>query len=501
MSDKKTFDIKIDKIISSCYEEINLVNKEKYNQYYTPISVSNYMSSMFNVKSKITNILDPGCGLGILTIGIVKRLLKKGKVKEINVEMYEIDTLVIPIIDKNMKELKEICNEKKVKLNYIIKNEDFIFSAKNLLLQEDYELYDYVIMNPPYNKMSNDSEHKQELMDIEMDVSNYYTAFVLLSCKLLKNKGELVAITPRSFCNGKYHSKFRNEFLNMMYFDRIHLFESRRDVFNKDDILQETMIYHCIKGKAKKDSTVKISHSNDSVFDNLISTNIPLKELICGDDKIIRLSRGGDDDTIIRNMMKVRCTLEEIGIEVSTGPVVDFREDPELLHRDYINGLQILLFPEHIQNRQINWPKIDGLKKFNYISISKDNEKKLRPNSNYVLVKRMTSKEEDKRIVAALYNGEMYEFDLVGFDNKVNYFHINKQGIDIDIAKGLTIYLNSTLVDSYFRTFSGNTQVNVSDLKMIRYPDIDQLRLLGAKYEDILHSQYIIDNLINDIIL
>lgn len=501
MSKKKVFEIEIDNLIKSCYENIHLINKEKYNQYYTPITIADYMASMFNNRLESINILDPGCGLGILTMAVVKYLLKSSKTKKICVSMYEIDEIVIPHLQNNMEELKNICTKNKVELVYTIKNEDFIFSSTSLLKENNHNDYDYVVMNPPYNKMSNDSEHKKALKSIGIDISNYYSAFVQLSCEMLKNKGQLVAITPRSFCNGKYFDKFRDLFLKKMYFKKIHLFESRKDVFDNEDILQESMIYYCIKDKAKKNTMVKVCHSYNSKLDNTISTNILLRDIIVGDNKVIRLSKGKKEDEIIKCMMRVRCSLQDIGLNVSTGPVVDFRENQNVLHENYIDGDQVILFPEHINNRAINWPIIEGLKKFNYISINQNNINRLRINGNYVVIKRMTSKEEKRRIVSALYVGKFYDFDLVGFDNKLNYFHINKQGIDIDIAKGLNIYLNSTLVDSYFRTFSGNTQVNVSDLKMIRYPDTEQLRLLGTMYENELPSQETIDKLVKDVIL
>jgi adenine-specific DNA-methyltransferase len=41
------------------------------------------------------------------------------------------------------------------------------------------------------------------------------------------------------------------------------------------------------------------------------------------------------------------------------------------------------------------------------------------------------------------------------------------------------VFLNSTALDEYFRTFNGHTQVNATDLKQIKYPSRDVLMALG----------------------
>jgi adenine-specific DNA-methyltransferase len=40
--------------------------------------------------------------------------------------------------------------------------------------------------------------------------------------------------------------------------------------------------------------------------------------------------------------------------------------------------------------------------------------------------------------------------------------------------------LNSTIIDRHFRTFSGHTQVNATDLRSMRYPTPRQLCSLGS---------------------
>jgi 16S rRNA C967 or C1407 C5-methylase (RsmB/RsmF family) len=75
------------------------------------------------------------------------------------------------------------------------------------------------------------------------------------------------------------------------------------------------------------------------------------------------------------------------------------------------------------------------------------------PNGYYVLVKRFTAKEEKKRLVAALYNPIDFSGASIAFENHLNYFHCNGKGLDPALARGLAAYLNSTLVDAFFRLF------------------------------------------------
>ena len=122
----------------------------------------------------------------------------------------------------------------------------------------------------------------------------------------------------------------------------------------------------------------------------------------------------------------------------------------------------------------------------------------LMPNGCYVLVKRFSAKEERRRVVAYLVSPEYLASEHIGFENHWNVFHIGKQGLAEDIAKGLTCFLNSTVLDSHFRVFSGHTQVNATDLRNMKYPDAEQLKKLGASYRYGM-DQDALDKLLTDL--
>jgi adenine-specific DNA-methyltransferase len=119
------------------------------------------------------------------------------------------------------------------------------------------------------------------------------------------------------------------------------------------------------------------------------------------------------------------------------------------------------------------------------------------PPGAYVLVKRFSAKEEKRRLCAAVCHPDCLPPSDLGFENHLNYYHQDGRGMPPLLAKGLAAYLNSTLVDSYFRQFSGNTQVNASDLRAIPYPDHGTLIRIGEVLGPTMPSQDELDRLVS----
>ena len=165
----------------------------------------------------------------------------------------------------------------------------------------------------------------------------------------------------------------------------------------------------------------------------------------------------------------------------------DLRAQPE-------KGTVPLLYASHFRGGALEWPK--ETKKPNAIAVTAESRKWLYPNEGcFVVTKRFTSKEEKRRVVASIYASDL-PGELVGFENHLNVFHAGRAGFSRSLAKGLGVYLNSSLVDRYFRQFSGHTQVNATDLRSLRYPDREALERIGKKTRKTELSQQEIDALI-----
>jgi adenine-specific DNA-methyltransferase len=159
-----------------------------------------------------------------------------------------------------------------------------------------------------------------------------------------------------------------------------------------------------------------------------------------------------------------------------------------------------LLYPCHFSKQLLEWPK--DSKKPNAIIFNSKTKKWLYPNGFYTVVRRFSSKEEKRRIVASVVDPHVFgNAEMLGFENHLNVFHSAKEGLPESLAKGLAIFLNTRAVDDNFRCFSGHTQVNATDLKLMKYPSRVALIALGTwamKHNEL--SQEMIDKQMETII-
>ncbi|NQX63748.1 Eco57I restriction-modification methylase domain-containing protein [Paenibacillus qinlingensis] len=468
--------------------------KSELGQFFTNTNVASFMANLFDSNEPHIKLLDPGAGIGILTAAYIERLCKK-KRKPISIEVVavEIDESILPYLTDTLEFCSNLCQKAGITFSSQIVNRDFLEFGVESIGNPGTANFNVVIMNPPYKKISTDSISRNLLRQIGVETTNLYTGFVAVAKRLMVNFGQLVAITPRSFCNGTYYIKFRSDFLSDMSFKKIHLFESRKEAFSEDDVLQENIIY--LAEKNKKYRKVSITSSVSSMIPS-VSYKLDTDRLVHPDDGelFIRLAKDQAEVELKTALEGVSSSLEQLNIKVSTGRVVDFRTKENLKFEVTEDSIP-LIYPLHFLDGFVRWPVVTA-KKANGIVLNKETEKLLLPRGNYVLVRRFSSKEEPKRINSAIYDGTDFKATFVGFENHVNYFHINNMGIPIELAKGLSLYLSSTVVDRYFRQFNGLTQVNVSDLKSLPYPTHDELLEMGKQFGEIFPNQTQVDLII-----
>ncbi len=474
--------------------------QEELGQFLTAPPLADFMAAMFGSLPRTVRLLDAGAGAGSLTTAFVSRVCAGNEgVRSIEATLYELDPAILDALSAAMRECQRRCMDAGIRFTFTIHHADFIQEMSARLADDLFgttpPAFDAAIANPPYRKINADSAERRALRSVGVETSNLYTGFIALIQRLLVPGGQLVGITPRSFCNGPYFRPFREDFLNHLELRRLHVFESRQAAFRNDSVLQENIVFHAVKGRNQPVEIV-ISHSSGEHGGNITETTFPFAEIVHPHDaeKFIHIPSTASHATAKATMDGLGSSLASLGVTVSTGRVVDFRLK-EALRKEPERGTVPLLYPCHFNGGTIHWPKLEA-RKSNAILDNSETRPWLVPSGVYLLTKRFTSKEERRRLVACLFDPDEVKAKWVGFENHLNYFHANGHGLDRTLAVGLYAFLNSSVVDQYFRRFSGHTQVNATDLRALTYPDRDTLQAMGREVKALNLSQDEIDHLV-----
>lgn len=452
--------------------------KSQFGQFFTPAAIARFMANLFTGGTTSNcRLLDAGAGIGSLSAAFLERLSSHDlDFQRVEVDAFEIDAHLHTYLSQTLDKYK-----KNVNVRVTIRDDDFIHTAADSLggnlFAEPLPSYTHAILNPPYKKIRSDSTHRLALRQAGIETVNLYSAFVALALSLLADRGQLVAIIPRSFCNGPYYRPFREYILQRAAITRMHLFTSRDQAFKDDDVLQENLILMLVRG-AHHD-TVTVTTSTDDSFSDIETHTYPFDRIVLPGDleRFIHVPTSPRRSTV-DHLGSIRYTLDDIGIKVSTGPVVDFRVK-EYLRDMPEEGTVPLLYPGHFKGWTAHWPRTES-KKANAIQRNHETEKWLYPAGCYCVVRRFSSKEEKRRVVASVVEPDAFpNAEMLGFENHLNVFHEGRHGLPKALAHGLAVFLNSTAVDETFRRFNGHTQVNATDLRSIRYPKRTDLITLG----------------------
>jgi len=493
----------VDTVRQRAFDSLPDAQRSKVGQYGTPSPVGRLMASMFELPSSEIRLLDAGAGVGSLISAFVdEACARPSPPRSIHTTAFELDSSLVPALNTVLDTCTSYCEERGVRFTHEVVQGDFIEhvvkSETELFFGGDRKLFNCAIQNPPYKKLRSDSAHRSLLRNLGIEVSNLYAAFVSLTMRLLEPGGELVAITPRSFCNGPYFNSFRSDFLGRSSLRRIHVFDSRTEAFGRDKVLQENVIVHSVAGCPPPAEVTITSSSGEPGSDETTNT-VAYEKVVppIGPSPFIYLLTDGISEAVATRMGAFRSALDDTGLSVSTGRVVDFRATQWLRSMPGDDHAP-LIYPLHLRGGLPRWP-VENKKKPNAIAITPESDGLLVPPGTYVLVKRFSSKEQRRRIEATVFDSQKVKPGFpIGFENHLNYFHQDGKGLERDVARGLSVYLNSSLVDLYFRLFSGHTQVNATDLRSLPFPKRAQLASLGKLVKNDALDQQETDSLFEE---
>lgn len=439
-------------------------------QYFTPGFVTNFIArNLINQKRKFYNILDVASGVGNIGAAVSLVISQKGQSSGNQLHAVEID-----------EDLVKECNHL---LSFILKNTSFDYFVYNydflsffIELKKKESKFNTVIMNPPYKKLARKSYDALKLLEYNIEYSpNLYSLMMSCALDLLDDDGELIAIVPRSFCSGALFATFRKKISENFFISYIHLFKSRKKVFSFDGVQQETIIIKIMRKKFKKKSIV-ISYGDD--FKSPIVVKRDYSTIIFPKDRqnVIHIPHSEVDETILNEILSYKSSLEDLGLKISTGKVVDFRNEE---HLRFDKNKNALLFCKENLGRDFFIFSSGKIK--NFIEINELTKNKILDRQCHIIMNRMFFKESPGVITAHIIDCTSNICDIA-VENHLNYISGMKASpLDFDVALGLKCYLESKLVSDYFRRFLGSTQINAADIKSLPLPSKDFLIELGRK--------------------
>lgn len=454
--------------------------RKKYGQFFTNKTTAEFMASLFDfdLSKPDINVLDAGAGTGILSAAVVQELVDRGYQGHIHITCYETDSLVLPLLEKNMSVITEQANA-----SYVIRKENYITSqsfAVGSLFRDDEDIYDYVIGNPPYLKIPKDANEAKAMPGVCHGAPNLYFLFWAMGIYNLKQGQEQVYIVPRSWTSGAYFKKFREYLFGNCVITDIHLFESRDKVFDGESVLQETIIVK-IRKTTNIPGSINITTSSTSDFSDIKRFKTSY-DTVVAKNRFVYLVTDEEDANVLHVINNFHKTLPDIGLRMQTGLIVDFRTREAL--RDRLEeGAYPLLYSQHIRDGKVVWP----LGKEGEV-IKTGRSGFLQENSDYLLVKRFTSKEEKRRLQCGIFLKQKYpQFEYISTQNKVNFIKCDSPCV----TYGLYVLLNSTLYDNYYRIMNGSTQVNSTEINQMPVPERGVIEEMGR---DLMHKELSVMN-------
>ncbi len=453
-------------------------------QFFTPMVVAEFMANMFCVIPREFRLLDAGAGVGTLTAAVCERIKHEPCQRVFHADLYETDAESIPRLRQVLDSCRDDLAAYDHRFSYSILDNDFVLRATRhssplFATDDEFFQYDLAIMNPPYFKIRADSEYGRAASQLGVAQPNIYSLFMAMAVESLRANGELVAITPRSYCNGRYFRSFRRWLFQRVSLEHVHSFASRTETFKEAKVLQESIITHFRKTQAPA-ATVTITRSFGRNFSSVETQELARNRIIdnsCGDN-LICIPETMEDAAVVGITENWNHRFADTGLRISTGPVVMFRT--RQFHVDKLGGkASVPLFTSHhVKRTGLCWPN-QKPKWPEAFASTPDARKHLVPKDNYLLIKRFTSKEERRRLTASSLFADVVPGEHIAIENHVNYVGHMERSLSPAELCGLEAVFNSVVLDRYFRSFSGNTQVNATEVRSMKFPDMDTLSSIG----------------------
>lgn len=471
-------------------------NQRELGKVYTPAEIVSYILDQLGFSGEAASsatLLDPAAGCGIFLLAAAERICHGSENKPLardrvmaNLAGLDNDLTAVCLVKIGLAALLSL------KGHHLPKHADFkVFLADTLdygrdrlpfktdhpevfaikRLQDAYCAgFDFVVGNPPYGKMPSSDPRVGQFQDTVYGHANMYGMFLQFALEHLGDRGKLGFIVPKSFSSGLYFKRLRKFMLNRVHLDQILTFESRTDVFHHSDVLQETVILLCSRGKSTRPVILREVRDHHDLITDANAVHAKLDEVDFGPEfeHILCTSASRIALDILGKVRASSKPLEALGLRASTGKFV-WNRFKNYLH-DTPGGHRLPLYWMHNIRPFQFLPDASNGHKAAFVDLNDETRSWLNRPEELILNKRISAKEQKRRIEAC-YVPASWRSNSPGYfvENHLNFIFRRDRTCVYDI-KALAALLNSKLLDFVFRLFNGNTQVSATELNILPLP-------------------------------
>ena len=471
-------------------------------QFMTPAAIARFTAERLVADGfgKTVRLLEPAAGAGILACAVCEALAACDKPPStIELTLFEIDRAFEAALNEVLPALGAWLANKNITLITTLRVDDYVLTNAHALstgLFGNCEQYYLIISNPPYFKLAKDAPQAVACVSVVHGQPNIYGFFMAIGAASLAQGGRLAFIVPRSFASGQYFRLFRERFFGEVRPESVHVFHSRVDAFAEDEVLQENVIFVAAKhpgwSKTSDIDPQEFVVTTSQGLSDLSKSEVfrlPLDEVldIHSKDKVLCIPSTNEEVAVFKRLRHWSGNLHRYGWDISTGPVVPFRATDVIVNEAAPDAIP-LLWMQNVQCMLTTWPA--KTRKAQYLRDCADSASIMLPNKNYVLMRRFSPKEQERRLMVAPILADDLPFSRVGLENHLNYIHKPKGNFTTEEVCGLAALLNSHLIDAWFRSTNGNTQVSATEIRAMPLPPLDAIRAIGR---EAMHSKSLAD--------
>lgn len=458
--------------------------RSKLGMYYTPPALSDRlldMTEQAGIDWRTARVLDPACGGGAFLLPVALRMRKALAglgddkiVTELGMRLrgFEIDPFAAwltqawleiafaDLLTGPLPQLVHVCD--------------------TLSQQPTELLYDLVIGNPPYGRVSLAAEQRRYFARGLYGHANLYGIFTDIAMRWTKSEGVIAYVSPTSFLAGEYFKALRSLLAEEAPPIAIDFIHARRGVF--EDVLQEALLATYRRGGDAFEAAVH----HLTVASDVSAAVVHTGHFTLPTDPALPwlLPREASHQTLIDRLATMPARLADWGYGVSTGPLVWNRFKGQFRARPGRDTFP-LVWAEAVTSdgRFIYRAEKRGHQPYFHIC---EGDEWLKVEVSCVLVQRTTAKEQSRRLVAAeMPSRFIKKHGAVVVENHLNMVRPLPGRKPLVSPAVVAAFMNSAIADQAFRCISGSVAVSAFELEALPLPSVERMmkieKLVSAK--------------------